>query len=102
MSIETDEVEQFIRKNNVCAIIGDWSRKPKDKKAPDVIKQALNSFGRQSIPMLAILPADGRPPILLDGPFTKGQLLKALSDAQSNPGGKQVNEDVIGAYEGIE
>ena len=98
-AIETDDVEEFIRKNNVCAIIGDWSRKPQNSEDPDVIKQALNAFGRQSIPMLAILPADGSDPILLDGPITKGQLLKALNDAQSKSGGKQINEDVKGAYE---
>ncbi|MBQ2621101.1 MAG: thioredoxin family protein [Thermoguttaceae bacterium] len=99
-AIETDDVEEFIRKNNVCAMIGDWSRKPQNSEDPDVIKQALNFFGRQSIPMLAILPADGRDPILLDGPITKGQLLKALNDAQSAP--KQINDEVKGAYHGIE
>ena len=97
VSIETKEVEEFIRKNNVYAIIGDWSRKPKDKQTPDVIKQALNSFGRQSIPMLAILPANGSDPILLDGPFTRWQLLKALNDAQSAP--KQINDEVKSSYE---
>ena len=102
-AIETDDVEEFIRKNNVCAMIGDWSRKPQNSEDPDVIKQALNFFGRQSIPMLAILPADGRrDPILLDGPITKGQLLKALNDAQSNPNGKQINEDIKNSYENIE
>lgn len=97
VSIETEEVEKFIRENNVYAIIGDWSRKPHNSESPDVIKQALNAFGRQSIPMLAILPADGRDPILLDGPFTKGELLKALNDAQSAP--KQINDEVKGAYQ---
>ena len=101
-AIETDDVEEFIRKNNVCAMIGDWSRKPQNSEDPDVIKQALNFFGRQSIPMLAILPTDGRDPILLDGPITKGQLLKALNDAQSNPNGKQINEDIKNSYENIE
>ncbi len=101
-AIETNDVEQFIRENNVYAIIGDWSRKPQNSSDPDVIKQALNAFGRQSIPMLAILPADGRDPILLDGPITKGQLLNALKEAQNSQAAKQVNEDVKNSYQGIE
>lgn len=101
-AIETKEVEEFIRKNNVYAIIGDWSRKPQNSDTPDVIKQALKAFDRQSIPMLAILPADGRDPILLDGPITKEQLLNALEEAKAKPKDKQVNEDVKSSYEGIE
>lgn len=98
-AIETKEVEEFIRKNNVYAIMGDWSRKPDNNDDPDVIKQAINAFGRQSIPMLAVLPADGRDPILLDGPITKGQLLEALEQAKAKPNDKQINEDVKNSYQ---
>ena len=101
-AIETKEVEEFVRNNNVYAIMGDWSRKPDNNEDPDVIKQALNALGRQSIPMLAVLPAGEGDPILLDGPITKGQLLEALEQAKAKPGSKQINEDVKNSYHGIE
>lgn len=109
-AIQREEVAQLIRDKNIYAVVADWSRKPADPNAPDDIKTALHSFGRQSIPLLVILPPGEAKPILLDGLITKNQLLKALNQAveQANSAAdsptapaapvKQINQDVKQAY----
>ncbi len=76
LAINRAEVKEAVDKNNVVALLADWT----DKSA--VIKQALLDLNSQSIPLLAIYPADSnREVILLRDVITQGDVLEALADA---------------------
>lgn len=82
-AINTEEIARVVADNNVTPILADWTDES------EAIKNMLNALGSDSIPFLAIYPAD-RPdqPILLPDVITEGQLLKALASAgavKSNP-----------------
>jgi len=75
-AIDTAEVRQWIAENGVAPLLADWT-----DESP-VIKKALNELGYNSIPVLAIWPADtNRPPIILPDLVTQGQVLQALKSA---------------------
>ena len=76
-AIQTKAVEKVVRQNNVYAVLADYTA-----YSPE-IKKALLSFNRQAIPLLVVLPADGRGPILLDGLITRQMVVDALNEAIS-------------------
>ncbi|HTQ37947.1 MAG TPA: thioredoxin family protein [Pirellulales bacterium] len=75
-AIETDNVRKLIQANNVVPLLADWTH-----DSPE-IKDALAALRWNSIPVLAIFPAD-RPdkPIVLHDLITQSQLLEALEQA---------------------
>ena len=75
-AIDTPEVAELIERNGVLPLVADWTDESEG------IKDAINAFGAQSIPLLAIYPA-GRPEevTLLYDLITQQQLLDALEDA---------------------
>jgi thiol:disulfide interchange protein len=75
-AIDTQEVRDALDKNKVVPLLADWT-----DGSPE-IKDALASLNSNSIPVLAIYPAD-RPtePIILRDLITKQQLLKAIEVA---------------------
>lgn len=80
-AIETPEVKDALARNNVVPMLADWS-----KESPE-IKAMLESLNRNSIPLLAVFPADrSSPPILLDGILTKGSIVEALEKAGPSKG----------------
>jgi thiol:disulfide interchange protein len=84
-AIETPEVRQALAENQVVPMLADWS-----KESPE-IKQMLESLNRNSIPLLAVFPADKRaPPILLDGLLTKSSIVAALEKVGPSKGPAQL------------
>jgi thiol:disulfide interchange protein len=75
-AINTRRVKEVVERNGVAAVLADWT------DHNEAIKQKLNELNSQSIPLLAIYPAD-RPGevILLRDAITQGQLLAALEEA---------------------
>ncbi len=80
-AIQTRAVEKIVRAKNVYAVLADYTN-----YSPE-IKKALLSYNRQAIPLLVVLPADGRAPILLDGLITRKMVVNALNTATT--GAKQ-------------
>jgi thiol:disulfide interchange protein len=80
-AIETDAVLDVVKANGVVPLLADWT-----DKSP-AIKQALNELGRNSIPVLAIWPAEGGKPIILSDLVSQSQVLDALK--QAGPSRKQ-------------
>jgi len=77
-AINRAEVKKWVEENDVVTLLADWT----DRN--DMIKQALLELHSQSIPLLAIYPADpSAPPILLPDLLTKQIVLDALSQATS-------------------
>lgn len=75
-AIDTREVREAVAANGVVPMLADWT-----DESP-VIKKALNDLGYNSIPVLAIWPADpGREPIVLADLLTKGQVIEAIEQA---------------------
>jgi thiol:disulfide interchange protein DsbD len=65
-----------VEQNDVVTLLADWT----DKN--DTIKQALLELNSQSIPLLAIYPADpAREVMLLPDLLTQGKVLDALAEA---------------------
>jgi len=76
MAINREEVKQLVERNNVVTLLADWT----DNN--DVIKNALLELNSQSIPLLAIYPADpNREVMVLPDLLTQNQLVEALKEA---------------------
>ncbi|NLF09403.1 MAG: hypothetical protein GX594_15700 [Pirellulaceae bacterium] len=76
-AIERPAVLELLRANDVVPLLADWT-----DHSPE-IKQTLNELGYNSIPLLAIWPAQppGAEPIVLPDVITQSQLLGALEKA---------------------
>lgn len=76
IALNRAETKAFIEKHGIATLVADYS-----DESPE-IKEWLDRFGRDGIPLTVIFPA-GRPndPILLDGVYTQGTLLKSLEQA---------------------
>ncbi len=74
--INTERIKQLIDRNGVAPVLADWT------DMNDTIKQQLNELNSNSIPLLAIYPAN-RPGevIVLRDAITQSQLLSALEKA---------------------
>ena len=78
----TEETENFMRENGVVGLIAD-----KTEDSPDIDRLMLE-LGHSSlgIPLYAIYPGDGRPPIVFKGLLTEGGLLERLKTAGPSRG----------------
>ncbi len=77
-AIDTERVGKLVDENNVVPMLADWT-----DHSP-VIKDFLaQQLKRQSIPVLAIWPANAPydQPMILDGTLTEGRVLEALEQA---------------------
>jgi len=75
-SIETKTVKALVEKNGVVPMLADWTDKS------DSIKNKLAELGSNSIPVLAIYPADNPDePIILRDALLESQVLEALEKA---------------------
>ncbi|NOY40682.1 MAG: hypothetical protein GXP26_02430 [Planctomycetes bacterium] len=75
-AINRTEVRDLVEKNNVVTLLADWTDRS------ETIKNALRELNSQSIPLLAIYPADpSREVIVLPDLLSKSKVLKALSTA---------------------
>jgi len=79
--INTERVKQLIDRNGVAPVLADWT------DMNDTIKQQLNELNSNSIPLLAIYPANkpGEVIVLRDA-ITQGQLITALEQAGPSAG----------------
>jgi suppressor for copper-sensitivity B len=77
LAIDTDAVHELITANGVVPMLADWT-----DQSP-TIKQALNDLHCNSIPVLAIWPANSQDgnAIVLSDLLSESQVLKALNDA---------------------
>ncbi|MGD0382476.1 MAG: thioredoxin family protein [Thermoguttaceae bacterium] len=77
LAVETDAVYELVKANGVVPMLADWT-----DQSP-TIKKALNDLGRNSIPVLAIWPANsqGQEPIILSDLLSESQVLEALKTA---------------------
>ncbi len=76
-AIETGAVHALIKENKVVPMLADWTDRS------ETIKKALNDLGYNSIPVMAIWPAnspDGKP-IVLSDLLTESMVLEALKQA---------------------
>ena len=79
-AIETRKVRDVIEKNRVVPLLADWTDGSLE------VKQALESLGSRSIPVLAVFPA-GRPgesppaPIVLRDLISERDVLAAIEQA---------------------
>lgn len=83
--IETDEIREALEANKIVPLLADYT-----EGSPE-IKEALNSLQSNSIPLLAIFPAD-RPdqPIVLRDVITQDQLLEAIEQAGPSKSASQL------------
>ncbi len=75
-AINRPKVKEWVEENDVVPLLADWT----DRN--DMIKQALRELNSQSIPLLAIYPADSsKGPIVIPDLLTQGRVLEALAAA---------------------
>ena len=75
-AINRPEVKQWVEENDVVTLLADWTDRS------EMIKNALRELNSQSIPLLAIYPADtSKQPIVLPDLLTKKKVLAALAAA---------------------
>ena len=75
-SVDTERVRQIVRENHVLPMLADWT-----DESP-MIKKALNDLGYNSIPVLAVWPADPKEEaIVLTDLLSESQVLDALEAA---------------------
>ena len=75
-AINREEVRELVDKNDVVTLLADWT----DRN--DTIKQALLELNSQSIPLLAIYPADpNREVVVLRDLISQSNVLEALAEA---------------------
>ncbi|MFN3189690.1 MAG: protein-disulfide reductase DsbD domain-containing protein [Aureliella sp.] len=81
-AIDREEVAKLVDKYNVVPMLADWTDRS------DAIRQKLEELESNSIPLLAIYPADSsKEPILLRDVLTENQVLEALNEAGPSKGG---------------
>jgi thiol:disulfide interchange protein len=75
IALNRAETKAFVEKHRITTLIADYDGSPE-------VKEWLDRFGREGIPLTVIFPA-GRPndPILLDGVYSQGTLLESLAKA---------------------
>ena len=75
-AIDTEEVRKTLEANGAVPLLADWTDKS------DEIKRVLNSLESNSIPLLAIYPADpNKQPIILRDLVSQGQVLEKIQEA---------------------
>lgn len=75
-AIDTKKVKQTVEANGIVPLLADWTDRS------DFIKKKLNELGSNSIPLLAIYPANKpNEPIVLRDLISQSQLLRALEQA---------------------
>ncbi len=71
--LSSDAVERTFRRLDYAKVIADWTRKDA------AILEALRSFGRESVPLYLVYPADpARGPEMLPTAITPGIVIDAL------------------------
>ncbi|MDO4551364.1 MAG: cytochrome c biogenesis protein CcdA [Planctomycetia bacterium] len=73
--IETEEVAEYVRKNNITCVLADKTENP-----PEIVEY-MASVKRTTIPLIVIWKPGSDTPIILDGIITKAQLLEAFQKA---------------------
>ena len=88
LAIETDAVRDLVKANGVVPMLADWT-----DQSP-TIKKALNDLGYNSIPVMAIWPANaqGKEVIILSDLLSESQVLKALNDAGPSKKGLAIGD----------
>ncbi len=82
IAVDRPKVAQLVANNNVVPMLADWSDYNEE------IRAKLDEFQQNSIPLLAIYPADASEPILLPDLLFESQVLEALEKAgPSRPSG---------------
>jgi len=78
----TEDTENFMRDNGIVGLIAN-----KTADSPEIDRLMLE-LGHSSLglPLYAIYPADGRPPIVFKGLLTEGTLLEYLKEAGPSRG----------------
>ena len=90
VAINTTDVEAVVLKNGVVPLLADWTHES------DEIKSSINALGSNSIPLLAIFPADHPDqPIVLRDVVTKAQVVEALEKAGPSRGAKQAESTAM-------
>lgn len=76
-AVETNAVRDLVAANGVVPMLADWT-----DRSP-TIKKALNELGFNSIPVLAIWPAEnkGKSPVVLSDLLVESQVLAARQEA---------------------
>lgn len=74
-TLSTSEVKQALARTGTTYMIADST------KFDARIEQAMASYGRDSLPLYVLYPADGRDPVILPQVLAKGMLIKALDQA---------------------
>lgn len=75
-AINTEAVKEVVESNGIVPLLADWT------DGSEAIEKKLNELGSNSIPLLAIYPANQpNSPIILRDVITKTQLLNALQQA---------------------
>ena len=82
-AIDTKKVHQLVKKNDVVPMIADWT-----DYSPVIKRMLTETLRRQTIPVLAIWPADSRDQdvIILDGTLGESHVLEALERAGPSRG----------------
>ena len=76
-AVDTQAVEAIVKQNHVVPMLADWT------DHDEMIKQTLNDLGYNSIPLLAIWPANSgqQKPIILTDLLTESQVVEELQEA---------------------
>ena len=89
-AINRPQVKQWVEENDVVTLLADWT----DRN--DMIKNALRELNSQSIPLLAIYPADAtKAPIVLPDLLTQNKVLQALAAADPTTTGQLMDKSSI-------
>jgi len=79
VALNTHKTKRVVLKNRVVTLKADKTHRSKAGDVNDLLLALGNPA--KTIPFVAIYPANGQPPILLDGIITQSQLIAALEKA---------------------
>jgi thiol:disulfide interchange protein len=74
-AVNTQQVRAAVSKLGVVPLLADWTN------GDEGVTTTLRDLGSNSIPVLAVYPADGRPPIVLRDLIQEADVLRALDQA---------------------
>jgi suppressor for copper-sensitivity B len=84
VALNTFDTKRLVLENGVVTLKADKTHRRTSQEVNQLLVE-LGNFG-QTVPFLAIYPADSDQPILLDGLVTKDQVLSALNRAGPSRG----------------
>lgn len=84
LAIDRPEIAKLVKQHNISTLLADWTDTSPNSPSATAIRKKVQELESNSIPLLAIYPADpNASPIILRDVITQSQLIRSIEQAMS-------------------